>query len=505
MADDGLFNNAIESSDDKKFYLQIHRSKLYDYAAQGLIVPSGYMGSEVEDDIQAKHGDFLLLSHGYIESFDENDVLLEIIFSATELQMMDANKIGSLYFWAIPLPITRINKVYTYDEQTQADIIKHSINYESGYIPEDRFALFKEDAFILQKRDEEKENSNDVPYKTEVIKFDKILGMFAFIKNTNLYYMDQKGIFSNYSDHYFSLLSKFNTTIDTEKSNFFKIISKDDILFQFIYSDQSMNVLYIERLIKNTKDEDIRELFTLLLKNPNSKRKVLHKLRERDDNYFYVCLLYIHRHKDGNQKDNFKSNIINDIPYEKAEYALAFLGLYYGYRILRASEEVPVEDKYFKKLVDTRVNMKFKLDTKLDYIAIESIYNYVFYNKVISADFNYLSFPEGVNKIKIPTNLKYDINVKRNCQGSEYIKITKKSLGVIAQKVLEEYPDEIQRGEYYLTCFVDKYYKHILKNRKIDEVAEPYFEILELLRNLEEERSTFKQNELFKVFALDGK
>ncbi len=509
MGEKDLFSH----HEEKKFYLQIPRTKLYDYAAQGLIVPDIYIIGEAEDNVASSNKNYLIFSNGYMRDLDEEEILLEIALTDDEKQVIEGTKVGDVYFWAVPLPITRISQIYTLDEQIQDDVLRHSKTYESGAIPFDRFSVFDKNKFTLYGYSEFQKDNDDVSYSSEVMKFDKIMGMFAFIKNTNLYYADKTGIFSNYSDHYFSLLGNFNKSIKTQESNFFKAISKDEIFFDFVNSDKSMNNAYIEDLIKNTDDKEIKNIFMDLLSNPNSKRKALKKLRDKEGSYFYICLLYIHRHKEGNQKDNFKLNIVKDIPYEKAEYALALLGIYYGYSSLRASEVISIEDKYFDKLMYSKTNMKFELDAKLDYIAIESIYNFAFYNKDYKERnrdfFDYLITPKNVDSILLPKdkefNAWYDVNIKKDCLGTEYIKITKKSLRDITGKNLDEYPDEICFDEYYLTSFVAKHYRKILCDNTKSKNLELYVKKSDLLKSLSDERSTSQQNELFKVFKLDGK
>ena len=67
------------------------------------------------------------------------------------------------------------------------------------------------------------------------------------------------------------------------------------------------------------------------------------------------------------------------------------MGSYYGYANIRRSEEIEITDKYFKKMIskDSTVNMKFKLDSKLDLITIETIYKYVFEGAVQNEEFSY--------------------------------------------------------------------------------------------------------------------
>ena len=130
--------------------------------------------------------------------------------------------------------------------------------------------------------------------------------------------------------------------------------------------------------------------------------------------YYLICLVYYFRQKDSNKKDNFKIDIRNLIPENLAEISLAILGIYFGYKILRANETIDLNNKVYKQIFGNVFNIKFKLDTKFDYILLEILYITTFC-KEININFEYLEYPKSVknnisfiNKKYFKQNYKYE-------------------------------------------------------------------------------------------------
>ena len=507
---ENLFENndsSIESCE--KLYLQIHKIKLQDYISRGLIMPDMYFDNEIEKDVQSKNKSYIVVSSSYIDSIDETQLLLELIF--TDAEKKEFKKSGDIYFYEKPIAITRIKQIYIQDKKTKDKLLTKIMNYKIGYIPESLFVFFKKGRKIIFdkcNKYQALENADSIDYQEKIIKFDKMMGMFAFMKNSDLYYFDKTKTYSNYARSYISILSKLNDSLETTNSKLFDMITDNKDFFDHIYTDKLVNDDFIKSFLENEKDEEIREIFSTLLYDNNSKRKCLERLRHKDGIFFYVCLLYIHRQKDSNKKDNFKSNIAQEIPYEKAELALAFLGLHYGYSSIRADEEILIDDKYINKFIEkNRVNMKFKLDCKLDYITIETIYNYTFYDKK-GEEFDYLEYPSAKKSTSLSSDVKFTAWYKvekKDILDTQYVRIRKHTFVELVTKSMSNYKEEIGFGKYYLASFVAMHYKYLLFYSKDGKPVEPYFEKSNFLEIIKEETNTIKQEKLLKVFELDNK
>jgi len=491
------------------FYLQIHRIKLQDYISQGIIVPDIYLGESAEKDAQSKNASCLTLSKGYVKLLDETQILLEVLLNDKEKESFQEN--GSVYYYDFPIPINRIKQIYVQDKLAKENIIKDIETYESGYLPKEIFACFKKGKKILFKECFETANrdyvsSKDLKQKT--IKYDKIMGMFAFMKNAHSYYFDERKTYANYSKNYFDVLSKFGSNPSEKSIDFFKVLKENPNFFDLVYSDKLMSDEFIERLIETIEDEETKSIFKDLLYKPNVSRECLRRLRDKDEVYFYICLVYIHKQIDSNKKEYFKEDIAQEIPYKRVEYALAFLGLYYGYKELSRSEEINIDDTYMQKILkDDEINIKFKMDSKLDCETIEKIFNYVFYdNEDMQHDCSDYTFAK-IQSLKMPIDKNFKIFYKvekKDILDTQYIKIRKKPFEEILSTRLAKYSEEIKFGKCYLVSFVKKYYENIIFYSKDGKPAEPYCKKKDFYNTILDDENR-KENELFSVFDMDKK
>ena len=379
-----------------KKLLQIHRIKLQDYIQSALIAADKYLGDEVEKDIQSKNPDFLVLSDGYFKELDEHQILLELILTDEENEKLI--KVDDIYYMDFPLPITRIKKIYVQDEDIKKHIIINVDNSEKGFSPERLFDTFsKDDVKLFEKKDysELSKTITKSDFIYEITLFNKRLGMFSFMKNTNIYYSNDTGIISNYSNNYLLTLKDYLSK-DKDKSELLNILKENNDFKVFLYTNNQMDKDFIETVYNKIEDMEIKEIFSKVLE-PNNILKTLPLLLEKEAYvYYFICLVYYFRQKDSNKKDNFKQEIKNLIPKEIAETALAILGIYFGYKILRANEKIELNDKIYKEIFGSLFNIKFKLDSKLDYITIESLYQRSFQMKS-ELSFEYLEYPESKN------------------------------------------------------------------------------------------------------------
>jgi len=504
--------------DDKTFgkdryFLQVHRIKLQDYIKRALIAPDNYMGNEIETDLQSKNKNHLILSLGYMQNLDETQVLIEIIL--TEDEKLKLIQQDNIFFFNTPLPISRIKKIYAQDKKTIKHISNNIATSEAGYIPLELFDTFKAKDFknlakVSYKSLEDYNNANIIDNNKKITKYNNMLGMLAFMKNTNMYYADDKGILNNFSDNYFKVLARFNNIFGNDTQKVLDTIKDDEEFKALLFSNNSIDDEFIKNLIVRIDDEDTKQIFTNLLNEPNYKKKALEQLQDKAEIYYYICLVYIHKQKNNNRKDNFKSNISSSIPHERVEIALACLGSYYGYANIRRSETIEISDKYFKKFIgkDNIVNMKFKLDSKLDFVTIETIYRYIFEDKKIqNKEFAYLAYPED-KKIMMPTTEDfktfYEVEEK-NYLNTKYIKVTKQSLQKIIRKKLDKYQEYISFGNVYLSGFIAKYFEPLMQYSKDGKPCKPYCEKNDFLEKIDDEILVKNQKELLGIFKMDKK
>lgn len=417
----------MEINSTKRYLLQIHRIKLQDYIKCGLIVPDKYLDENKEIDIQSKNPNFLIVSDGYIKKLDEYQILLELIITDEEKQ--DFKTIGDVNYFDFPLPITRIKKVYVQSEKVKKHIEIQIQNGENGFLPKNLFYVYlKNDIPIFEQREYKSLEDNIIinEFEKQIRVFDKRMGMFAFMKNSEIYYCDDTQKVANYSKHYFSTLSKLlKKPLDNKIFKELDVLKQNEEFKKLLYSNNQIDKEFIIQEAQKIDDSEIKDIF-LEMTSPTGTRKALKNLLENNDlEHYLIGLVYYFRQKDSNKKDNFKIDIKSLIPYEVAEISLAILGIYFGYSILRAEEKIEIKDKYFKKLLKKdKLNMKFTLENKLDYMTIETIYNYCFKDKIKGYEYEYLSYPSKLKPIKISLNKNYDTKIDSYFD-TEYIKIRK--------------------------------------------------------------------------------
>ncbi len=490
-----------------RFLLQVNRIKLTDYIACGLIVPDKYLGDEIEHDTQSKNPNLLAFSNGYIDTFDEQQILIEVIFTESEKERLQ--HVGNMYYYAMPLPLTRIKKIYIKDNKVKKHILKTLETGDIGFLPVKLFEIYKKKYFhTIQYAPFEEELKND--YSKNIRYYNGRMGMFSFMKNVGIYYSNDTGIISNYTQGYFLALSAFlNEQAEKQPLEFLSILKVHQEFRKFLYSDQQMSKSFIEDEIDKIEDEETKNIFKQLLL-PNQIRKTLEALAEKKAWYYYCMgLIYYFRDKTANKKDNFKVDIASLIPQEIAETAFAILGIYLGYSSLRANENFELQDKYYKKIFGSRFSIKNELASKLDYVLMESIYQICFYEHAKIDVPSYLEYPTAANKLSLPKDSKFKVwyTVKQK----EYfnvscVKITKREEREIISEKLEKYSDEIVFGKDYLTSFIDKHFTYLIRYSKDGKPCKPFCEKSALLDAMEQlENSKRLIPELLNVFEIDKK
>ena len=197
---------------------------------------------------------------------------------------------------------------------------------------------------------------------------------------------------SDYSDEIFELCFKIMTKRMKDKS--------DDLTK--LYNDETKT---IQRLLKRDFAIDSlkkQERFELLKNN----LKLVH--------YYYALYMAEYGDKNTNDKENIKNNISYELPEQYAEITLALMGLYFGYFSLPPQESIINIDPAYEKIIENPVHIKFKLDSRLDFLTIESIYQFVFHEKDIH-DLEFIIRPDTEINTPLP-----DLSVFENNKDFEF-------------------------------------------------------------------------------------
>jgi len=409
------------------FYIPLSSGNLAHYLSKALILPAKYFSNRLED-IQSKLEYSILLSKS--KWIKNSDCSIEVILTEDELK--EIKDISDNFFKLdIPLPISRIKKVFFLDKK-QMETTVWNINNGAAFIPEHLISIekakveFTEDIFLSK----EISNISTIEIESKINRFNTALGGFAFMKVGGKVW---DSVSMEFSENYFITLSNFNKlieeqTLKAEKEKGFYFNKKYIGLFSTNDREWSKWQPYIYKNVSLQNVEEIAEKEgvkiekKLGLLNIDSIEKTIH--------LYDLAILATY----GESKNKSVDDLVNSlhsgiIPESKKEDIALLFGLNTGYTRFR--------NKY--KSNNREYNIKFKLDSKLDFYTIESIFQFAFYSNKKS---NYFSFIDKMSFPEIP---------KRKLKGFESYNIIDKI--IIAKK--KQTPLE-QFLEKYSISFYEK-------------------------------------------------
>lgn len=497
------------------YFFQIASGNIIRYFNYGMLLPVKYIGQEnrTTEDIQTRYEDYLVLTKKTCIDKRDNQLFIEIVLSTDEIKNLVKTKTKNVFLHKKPVPVSRITSI-RYDNIKDIKNIQKTIEIgRDSYM----VSTTKKIGDIKEVSSSDIGNLNDDKnadkYSDEINKFDKIMGMFAFMKNTPLYY----GHCANYSDNYFKALSLINSNIgeQSQKLNkdedvqtfkrILKVVEEENVLLYHIIStaydeEKNFDLEKFKELVIAFQDEFIKEelkeekkvidtarkfmlsestedyiksdysdeIFKLcfkimtkrmkdksddLTKLYNDETKTIQKLLKRDFaidslkkqerfellknnlklvHYYYALYMAEYGDKNTNDKENIKNNISYELPEQYAEITLALMGLYFGYFSLPPQESIINIDPAYEKIIENPVHIKFKLDSLLDFLTIESIYQFVFHENR-NYDMEFIIEPDTEIDTPFPDLSQFENNKDYefqtyDCVDKKYYSIKKKIL-----------------------------------------------------------------------------
>jgi hypothetical protein len=348
------------------FYLPIKSINLAHYFVKGCICPSYYIQNRNED-LQNTFNTFILLSSAKFT--DKTNCSLEVILNSEEVP----NQVSD-YFYLLDsvLPISRIRRIYFDSEEQKVSTIFNVtsgaaflpinlIKVELPMNPVNSFEIEQIEIYI---------SKNDWSAKLDL--FNRILGGFATMKIA-------KSETENYSENYFDTLASINKFISNElESQSIKVSSK-----------------YEWAVIKNDQFSRIRELTfsnindsILINQAKNDSIEIVRKngipnidLIDKSKLTYLIAILASYGVGKRKSIDNFLSDLSsNKFESKRIEGIALMFGINNGYEIFR--------NEY--RTSNFHAVVKFKLDSLIDYYTIESVFQYVFNDKISITKFDYL-------------------------------------------------------------------------------------------------------------------
>jgi hypothetical protein len=416
-----------------KFIIQINKSNLLDYFGSALIYPVNYETRELArsqrtKDIQHFAPDYLLISDGFTDEPNEQQVLIEVALTDFDKQNLERLH-EAVYLLPYPLPISRINKLYFASKESQENSIASANTFQDAFLPTHLFDIWTENiekrTGIVRESQLSQISANRNLKTDSQDKFNRVLGMLAFMKNAEIYYANETHELATYSDKYFKILKEINPffdkpkigTLDKVNLSFYSTLikpknSSNDTLRKIvnaIYDNETFRKDIFNKLL-GTPSEEVQNTFKLLVNDKTLEAlQAIDQLKPPAPELILLAFLFRFRDKEGSDKYALKEQLpllINrkllktSRTLSRASIVLAVLGLYYGYRSLPKDEEIKLNDSYFAS-ENGKFNIKYKLDNLLDRITIESVYQYCFWDNQRNA-FTYLKDDRN--------SIKYDLN-----------------------------------------------------------------------------------------------
>lgn len=348
------------------YYLPIKSANLAHYFAKGCICPTRYIENRIED-IQNKFNNNLLFSK---EKFTENtNCSLEIVLNNKEEKVEKISE--NFYLFNTPLPISRIKKIMFQNEKQKVNTT-FDITSGAAFLPTE---LLEIDSTTKQANYRELENiqgKSNKDWSQELDLFNRVMGGFSIMSIAGNKYQ-------NYSLNYFNTLANLNTIVKDEITNQsievnnnyeWAIIGNTNFpnLYKAIYTDIKSDV--VESFAAKDKITLQKNNGKYLLENIDHSKKT-----------YLVAVLASYGIGTRMTLDTFISDLVSNKFIEKKKEGIALImGINKGYEAFR--------NKY--KTSNFQSNIKFKLDSQLDYYTVESIFQFAFNKKKNNSDFQYI-------------------------------------------------------------------------------------------------------------------
>lgn len=413
------------------------------YLGSGIIAPSIYIENK-NPDIQDRFKNHLLLCS--FKFTRDTNCAIEIVFNNNEEAPKKISE--HFYLFDMPLPISRIKNIYFSNDEQKVST-KFDITSGSAFIPENLLKVTKEDCIETRELENIDYKSSEINWGGYLKKYDQMLGGFSTMKIS-------RENFQNYPTHYFSTLGNINSlfsktlvqqniTIENRFQSAFTDEGKFKNFHNTIYSDIDFNELQ-----RYAESENIR------LETKNGLIQI-DKISDNTQTYL-VSILESYGTGKRKKNDEFISDLLAKKFVEKKKEGLSLIyGLNKGYKSFR--------NKY--KTANFEVDIKFHLDSKLDYYIIEGIYQNIFKSVKDSLSFEYLDsmFLEAKKEeIEAPNYVTYQMIDKTIIWKLKVHSPVEKLLSKITEIVSKWFPSflEVKKNE------IEQYFKSVIEQFKTE-------------------------------------
>lgn len=352
-----------------KYFIHINSNTLPHYIVGGCIKPTSLIERR-EQDIQSEFSSHILISSK--KWSEHTDCSIEVVL--TDMEKQAVTSVGDFAFYAGIIPISRIKAIF-FSSREKAETVLWNLQSGAGFIPQHLIhfhAKDKSDLSTIVNVKLEQPPSNLEPLYKNLQKFNRLLGGLSFLR-VALYDIMDKNL--NYPVNYVSTVSFFNNRVGKglieakNKSNnhLHNILNGDAAIFKFLAKPVNQEILENAARKENIHLES--KFGTYKLDNlPQSSLT------------YKLGVLYTYGSSSSKSAEDMIGSLMTNLDFKRKEELALIFGISNGYESLR---------NYYK-INNRNVNVKFKLESELDYEIIESVFNYAFNNHSRTESVNYL-------------------------------------------------------------------------------------------------------------------
>jgi len=392
--------------DENTFYMPVDELRAQVFLAHGLIYPAVYdkaVSASNFNDIQRDFPTALTLFRKPYP-IKKKQLLLKLLLQPDEVE--EAHRLSGGLQLSVPLPISRLTGIGISSEEGELP------RYVAGWIkpdvpvPSHLFAVTQADYMeenilpaILHEHSIQILEIND-----SIRKFDRYMGLIAFLRNAGRYFSRFTGYYSDYPEAFFSLYDEilrnqevyptkqFGTTaflmalmdqeaqLSSVATNVLSLVTAADAYIE----KERARLLAKEIYIMADENEEIGKAFHTLFSGDYRSAIRLLQQPEFPLEARILAVLFKFSSRQSNDHRTIKQRLHEDwAKPEQVIPVLGTMGAYYGYTALDAKEtSLYSVHPLLKTLVEQNPEIKFHLHTSFERQLIETLYQRAFFHRV---------------------------------------------------------------------------------------------------------------------------
>ncbi|GAB2851898.1 SAP domain-containing protein [Hymenobacter ruber] len=450
-------SNSISSG--QTLFLQLPVDNIGRYFKRGVFYP---LALELDEDIKrirqpdllTKCPGYLVLAPGSIDYLEESDVLVELF-----LQPIDEIKLRpfhDVFLYPEPLPISRIKKLLFHGEKARTRFLANANTFKDYFAPaqltgviSDSVARLNQPEFETDQSPSESNtlitDSQPIPWNNVLAKYDRILGLFAYLRNSSTVLAAKNTSIQEYPNDALAALHLLNEAAPkqaTERTGLFNYLLRRStpnadnelspsrrLFFETvaaIYDNETPTYAWAAEHIKSIGSSlpagvdpvPLRNAFktfeALTQSGQTTPQDAIRSFNQPNTvgdqdgglDIPFVSLVLLGRYSNRERTNTDKQvalNFLRKARFRATELGplLAMLGLYYGYeRMPRQDENAAYEflpDSPFHQLAQRYGRLHFSIERPLDRAIVECCFQFALTNNTGNNDLAFLELTKAVS------------------------------------------------------------------------------------------------------------